>query len=916
MKRTFSIILISLQFTFTLIAETINVPEDYPNIQEAINAAFEGDIIMVSPGTYAGQGNYNITFYGKQLELRSEAGAENTIIDCQGLGRAFEFNSGEVNSAVLDGFTITNGYVENQMGVGIKCMFSSPTIENCIFEGFDIGWGSILYFTNNTSPVRNCDFTNNNISQGGRVIYFDNSWDVDFRDNYFHHNTLYETAQLMYAVNSEIDLNNCKFFGNNTTYIGLKIWNNTTVLVINCEFKDFLHYGFYESNQCYGAIQNCILRNIGIAALAGYDHCQLHTQSCTIVDNSIGVYSNNCGTGTESSIIYFNTEYQIYIVQGDYPIPGGGYNNIQDLNSGGIYGPVNWYWDGNIDEDPMFINYNGQYAYDLYLKYNSPCIDIGKPDSDYPGQDILGNPRVYNGTRDMGAVEYQGNILDLYVTSEHSEICEGETSQLNAFALGGSGNYTYSWTSTPEGFESSVQNPVVSPEINTIYHLEVSDGSLTNNTDVEIIVHPLPNDAESITGNTDVCKGDQNIIYAVPEIENAETYNWSLPEGFVITSGENTNEVIVTIGSNAESGQISVEGINDCGSGASSSKDISVHFITADAGIDQTISYSSSTMLSGNAENGSGNYSWNWEPDNLLIDANIQNPETVDLTSNTAFILTVTDNSYGCSDEDEMNVFVETDELSVVATVDPEEIFSYQTAQLDAIVSGGLLEYNYSWTSYPEGFISDIQNPEVSPNYTTVYYIDVEDGASSVSDSVMLIVFVPPAIPNQPIGTDTVELANNQSTPYYTPYIPGALTYNWELSPEEAGTLETNENNVVIHWNPEFSGWCYLSVNAVNEYGESEYSETLEIYIDYLIGVDALISNDVFIYPNPVRNLLRVSGTDNYSEYLIRNNLGQIVIQEELDKTNEINTAFLQNGLYFIQFKNQQNSITKKFVKK
>ncbi len=77
-------------------------------------------------------------------------------------------------------------------------------------------------------------------------------------------------------------------------------------------------------------------------------------------------------------------------------------------------------------------------------------------------------------------------------TASPDEICEGEMTQLNATPTGGSGTYTYSWTSDPAGFSSSIQNPVAYPVENTTYYVEVGDGSNTANADVAVTVNPLP----------------------------------------------------------------------------------------------------------------------------------------------------------------------------------------------------------------------------------------------------------------------------------------------------------------------------------------------------------------------------------------------------------------------------------------
>jgi hypothetical protein len=88
---------------------TIRVPTDYPTIQAGIDAAAGGDIVIVADGTFVGSGNKDLDFNGKAITVKSENGPENCIIDCQGNGRGFYFHSGETQSSVLSGFTITNG---------------------------------------------------------------------------------------------------------------------------------------------------------------------------------------------------------------------------------------------------------------------------------------------------------------------------------------------------------------------------------------------------------------------------------------------------------------------------------------------------------------------------------------------------------------------------------------------------------------------------------------------------------------------------------------------------------------------------------------------------------------------------------------------------------------------------------------
>jgi hypothetical protein len=86
-------------------AATIHVPADQPSIQAGINVATNGDIVLVSPGTYF----ESIDFLGKAITVESQAGPDSTIIDGELIHRVVTFTNGEDRDSVLRGFTIRNG---------------------------------------------------------------------------------------------------------------------------------------------------------------------------------------------------------------------------------------------------------------------------------------------------------------------------------------------------------------------------------------------------------------------------------------------------------------------------------------------------------------------------------------------------------------------------------------------------------------------------------------------------------------------------------------------------------------------------------------------------------------------------------------------------------------------------------------
>lgn len=82
--------------------------------------------------------------------------------------------------------------------------------------------------------------------------------------------------------------------------------------------------------------------------------------------------------------------------------------------------------------------------------------------------------------------------MELLASAEPSEICFGENTQLEALVSGGTGDYTYSWVSVPEGFTSLEANPIVEPDENTEYFVSVFDGIVTLEASTSVVVASLP----------------------------------------------------------------------------------------------------------------------------------------------------------------------------------------------------------------------------------------------------------------------------------------------------------------------------------------------------------------------------------------------------------------------------------------
>ena len=83
-----------------------------------------------------------------------------------------------------------------------------------------------------------------------------------------------------------------------------------------------------------------------------------------------------------------------------------------------------------------------------------------------------------------------------------------------------------------------------------------------------VLISQMPVAAGTISGPDTVCAGTNGVIYSVPVITNATTYDWTIPAGAVITSGAGTNQIVVSFSSTPGTGLFTVKGTSVCGSGA------------------------------------------------------------------------------------------------------------------------------------------------------------------------------------------------------------------------------------------------------------------------------------------------------------------------------------------------------------
>ncbi len=181
MKYLFiAIILIILPFSFiwssTIIID-IDGTGDYTTIQEGIDHASDGDIVLVYSGTYYENIDYsgkNITIASKYYTTGDESYIKNTIIDGNNNGSCIKVMSGEDNASLV-GITLQNGngYYSNNIhfGGGIIIYTASIYIEKCKILNNTAGIGGGIYVSSSPNTTIYATNINNNLSSlmGGGI---------------------------------------------------------------------------------------------------------------------------------------------------------------------------------------------------------------------------------------------------------------------------------------------------------------------------------------------------------------------------------------------------------------------------------------------------------------------------------------------------------------------------------------------------------------------------------------------------------------------------------------------------------------------------------------------------------------------------------------------------------------------------
>ena len=395
-RKLIMLVLLGIFISINGKAAIINVPADQPTIQAGIDSAIIGDTVLVHPGLYI----ENINFNGKSIVLSSlhlttgdTSFINQTIIDGDNNDSVIKFIGGEDSTSVLNGFTLQRGLGVYgppgyfSYGGGIYCRHSSPTLKNLIIK-------------NNTYPT------------DGGGIYCESShirlYDSIIMDN-FVNGPFSGNGGGIFLVRCNGKLENVEIINNTATDDGGGIAiSGSNVTLKNVTILNNYSYDYGAGIAGYKAnikLQNVTSINNRAELAGGGIHC-IDSTHIKIVNS---IFWNDFPN--EINFHEWSSLNSAAIIHSNI---AGGIDSIHANNNGQVF-----WLQGNLNTYPSFIDTSiGNYN----LQMGSPCIDAGIQDTIFlynNNQDtIVIPPIVYKGSApDMGAFEFDP-VTDIVTKSE------------------------------------------------------------------------------------------------------------------------------------------------------------------------------------------------------------------------------------------------------------------------------------------------------------------------------------------------------------------------------------------------------------------------------------------------------------------------------------------------------------------
>jgi hypothetical protein len=294
------------------------------------------------------------------------------------------------------------------------------------------------------------------------------------------------------------------------------------------------------------------------------------------------------------------------------------------------------------------------------------------------------------------------------------------------------------------------------------------------------------------------------------------------------------------------------------------------------------------------------------------------------IVSDTSFMITSVTDANGCTNivEGEANITMHALPTAVVNAGDYQlcenTVFEFRT-DLTGTAPYTLTINGTEFIAEADSLLQNI--PVTNDTILAVSRVVDANGCENTGSGQVVVTMDPlPVAAAIPAGADTVDLVYNTTSDYTVDMIDFADSYIWTLSPEEAGTLVVEAQNITITWADGWTGTATLSVMGSNDCGIGE-SNFKEILVVNTIGIEEnALSNVIRLYPNPSSGMITLTALDGFDEPVtirVMDALSEIVlVKQNIRMTDEqhLDLHAFGKGVYFIIIETSKQQAVKRVI--
>ena len=561
------------------------------------------------------------------------------------------------------------------------------------------------------------------------------------------------------------------------------------------------------------------------------------------------------------------------------------------------------------------------------------------PASNVPVADFIGNPTTLCEGSTVTFTDQSTNSPTIWSWSFPGGTPSISTAQNPTITYNSAGTYNVTLTAT------NVSGPS-SPVTKTGY----------------ITVNSVPGNVGAITGSVSQCQNATGVAYSISAVTGATNYNWTVPAGATIATGQNTTSITVNFGTN--SGSVSVTPSNSCGNGGANNKAVTINVCAgapvADfSGTPKTLCEGNSVTFTDLSTNTPTGWSWSF-PGGTPSTSTAQNP-TITYNSAGTYNVTLTATNGSGSNPITKNNYITVNSVSGIP-LDTTEIRTQDCGK----TLGNINSLIYAdIVNNATGYQFEVSNTNLSFSYTTpiwynARYIKIGTIAGIQANTTYDIRvraksgqcdfgFYGQSCQITTAGNTvpTTKIRNAQcgvtipssSTPIYANNVNGATSYTYEITNTNLSYSQTKTNGVRyfrlnqlagLQTNTTYNVRVKVIVGSIpGNYGPTcqittpsilRLSEEEEEWDNFAVDQTEM---NLIIYPNPNQGdfvYIDLTGVQSGTELFITDISGKIVQQEQLNIDNDNYSGTLRfndklnSGFYFVTVISGNKKITKKLV--